>query len=68
MIIAKTARLEISEFKISDAPFYLELLNTPKWIKYIGERNNEINLIQICKLLLIKTKKIVFMAYRISKV
>lgn len=39
MIIAETKRLIISEFTADDAPFYLELLNTPKWIKYIGDRN-----------------------------
>ena len=39
MIVAETSRLIISQFTIDDAPFYLELLNTPKWIKYIGDRN-----------------------------
>ena len=24
---------------IEDAPFYMELVNTPSWIKYIGDRN-----------------------------
>lgn len=39
MIIAETSRLIISEFTTDDASFYLELLNTPKWIAYVGDRN-----------------------------
>jgi RimJ/RimL family protein N-acetyltransferase len=39
MIVAETDRLVISEFTIEDAPFYLELVNTPHWIQYIGDRN-----------------------------
>ncbi|PNQ75422.1 RimJ/RimL family protein N-acetyltransferase [Hanstruepera neustonica] len=39
MIIAKTKRLIISEFKVEDAPFFHQLLNTPKWIAYIGDRH-----------------------------
>ena len=39
MIIAETERLLISKFTLEDAPFFLELVNTPNWIKYIGERN-----------------------------
>lgn len=39
MVVAETSRLIISEFAITDAPFYLQLLNTPKWIKYIGDRH-----------------------------
>lgn len=39
MIIAKTNRLTISEFDVNDASFFLELANTPNWIKYIGDRN-----------------------------
>ena len=38
MIIAETQRLVISKFTIEDAPFFLELVNTPHWIKYIGDR------------------------------
>lgn len=38
MIIAETKRLIISKMTIDDAPFYLELVNTPNWIKYIGDR------------------------------
>lgn len=39
MIVAETERLLISKFTIEDAPFYLELVNTPNWLKYIGDRN-----------------------------
>ena len=39
MIIAETPRLIISEFQVQDAPFYLKLLNSPKWIEYIGDRH-----------------------------
>jgi RimJ/RimL family protein N-acetyltransferase len=39
MVIAETPRLFISEFQSQDASFYLELLNTPKWIRNIGDRN-----------------------------
>jgi len=38
MIVARSERLVISKFDIEDAPFYLELVNTPNWIKYIGDR------------------------------
>jgi RimJ/RimL family protein N-acetyltransferase len=39
MNIAETERLVISKFSMEDAGFYLKLLNTPHWIKYIGDRN-----------------------------
>jgi RimJ/RimL family protein N-acetyltransferase len=39
MSIAETDRLLISKLTIEDAPFFLELVNTPHWIKYIGDRN-----------------------------
>lgn len=38
MIIAETNRLLISKFTLEDAPFFLELVNTPNWLKYIGDR------------------------------
>ncbi len=47
MIVAKTKRLIILEFKVEDAPFFYQLLNTPKWIEYIGDRN--INTIEDAK-------------------
>ena len=39
MIITETKRLLISEFTIEDASFFLELMNAPNSIKYIGDRN-----------------------------
>ena len=39
MIIAETKRLLVSEFSLKDAPFFLELVNSPNWLKYIGDRN-----------------------------
>ncbi|MGB1209829.1 MAG: GNAT family N-acetyltransferase [Lacinutrix venerupis] len=39
MIVAKTNRLIISKFTIEDAPFFMNLVNTPNWIKHIGDRN-----------------------------
>ena len=39
MIIAETNRLLLSKINVDDAPFILELMNTPDWIKYIGDRN-----------------------------
>jgi len=39
MIVKKTNRLTISKVTLKDAPFFLELMNTPNWIKYIGDRN-----------------------------
>jgi RimJ/RimL family protein N-acetyltransferase len=39
MIIAETNRLIISKISLEDAPFFLKLVNTPNWIKYIGDRN-----------------------------
>ena len=39
MIIAETDRLIIDKLTLKDAPFMLELLNTPNWHKYIGDRN-----------------------------
>tara|TARA_R110000868_G_scaffold240846_6_gene495447 strand:- start:439 stop:945 length:507 start_codon:yes stop_codon:yes gene_type:complete len=38
-MVIETKRLIISKFSISDAPFFLELVNSPNWIKYIGDRN-----------------------------
>jgi RimJ/RimL family protein N-acetyltransferase len=39
MIVAETNRLIISKFTIEDAPFFKELVNTPSWLKYNGNRN-----------------------------
>lgn len=35
----RTKRLSIRPITTEDAPFILELMNTPKWIKNIGDRN-----------------------------
>jgi len=37
--VAETERLRLREFSREDAPFLLELFNTPEWIKFIGDRN-----------------------------
>lgn len=39
MILAQTNRLLLSKITVDDAPFILELMNSPHWIKYIGDRN-----------------------------
>ncbi|GAB3898742.1 GNAT family N-acetyltransferase [Spirosoma agri] len=35
----ETDRLLIQKFTVDDAPFMLELLNTPAWLTFIGDRN-----------------------------
>ena len=37
--ILETERLLLREFDLDDAEFILELLNTPTWIKFIGNKN-----------------------------
>ena len=39
MNIIETKRLILRKFIIDDAGFVLELLNSPSWLKYIGDRN-----------------------------
>jgi RimJ/RimL family protein N-acetyltransferase len=34
-----TARLRITPLGLADAPFILELVNDPDWLRYIGDRN-----------------------------
>lgn len=34
----ETERLWLIPMQATDAPFFLELLNTPKWLQYIGDR------------------------------
>jgi [ribosomal protein S5]-alanine N-acetyltransferase len=34
----ETERLILSEFSLDDAPFILEMLNDPGWLKFIGDR------------------------------
>ncbi|RNC88463.1 MAG: N-acetyltransferase [Winogradskyella sp.] len=38
-MISETKRLILSKITIDDAPFILELMNSPGWLKYIGDRN-----------------------------
>ena len=38
-VILTTPRTLISEISTNDAPFLLELFNSPGWIEYIGDRN-----------------------------
>ena len=37
-MLLETNRLRLREMTIEDAPFILELVNTPAWYKYIGDR------------------------------
>lgn len=37
--ILETKRLILRQFTLDDAPFILELLNTPTWLQFIGDRN-----------------------------
>lgn len=39
MIVAETERLILSKITVDDAPFIFRLMNMPKWIKFIGDRN-----------------------------
>ena len=39
MQIAETERLIVAKVSLQDAPFFLELTNSPHWLKYIGDRN-----------------------------
>ena len=36
--ILETERLFINEAQLSEAPFYLELVNSPGWLEHIGDR------------------------------
>jgi [ribosomal protein S5]-alanine N-acetyltransferase len=38
-LLFNTAHLDIREFNEKDAPFIFELLNTPLWLQFIGDRN-----------------------------
>jgi [ribosomal protein S5]-alanine N-acetyltransferase len=38
-IVIETERLILRKFTVDDAPFMLELLNTPSWLRFIGDRN-----------------------------
>jgi RimJ/RimL family protein N-acetyltransferase len=37
--IIETQRLRLREFTLDDTPFIMQLLNTPGWLKFIGDRN-----------------------------
>ena len=37
-MLLQTKRLLISKITLDDAPFFLELLNSPNFIKYIGDK------------------------------
>jgi len=37
--ILETKRLVLREFTLDDAPLILKLVNTPTWLKFIGDRN-----------------------------
>lgn len=39
MLILETERLILRKFVLADAPFILELLNTPSWLQFIGDKN-----------------------------
>lgn len=39
MVILETERLILSEFTLADTLFIIELLNSPGWLKNIGDRN-----------------------------
>ena len=38
-LLFSTQHLLIENFDISDAPFIVELVNTPGWLRFIGDRN-----------------------------
>jgi RimJ/RimL family protein N-acetyltransferase len=38
-MILETNRLLLREFTLDDTPFIIELLNSPGWIEFIGDRN-----------------------------
>jgi RimJ/RimL family protein N-acetyltransferase len=37
-VILETERLILRQFSITDAPFITQLLNSPKWLEFIGDR------------------------------
>ncbi len=39
MIVVETERLVLRRVTAEDAPFILELLNDPDWLRYIGDKN-----------------------------
>jgi ribosomal-protein-alanine N-acetyltransferase len=39
MEILRTERLVLRQFRKDDAPFIIELVNDPAWLRYIGDKN-----------------------------
>lgn len=39
MLICETQRLIVRQFTLLDAPFIIELLNSPNWIQFLGNRH-----------------------------
>lgn len=39
MTFIKTQRTLVDHIRLEDAPFFVTLLNTPDWIRFIGDRN-----------------------------
>ena len=39
MVTLDTQRLRLRPLQLADAPFILELLNDPDWLRYIGDKN-----------------------------
>lgn len=37
--IVETSRLVLSKITLKDAPFFVELMNTPGFLKFVGDRN-----------------------------
>jgi len=64
-----TERLKVTHFSEADAPFVFELLNTPSWIKYIG--NRDINSLEDARQYIVEKyfpnyEKYGFGAYKVS--
>jgi len=38
LVVIETERLVLRKFAVTDASFIFELLNSPKWLQYIGDR------------------------------
>lgn len=38
MVVAETDRLLLMKVTLDDAPFFVKLMNSPKWIEFIGDR------------------------------
>ncbi|CAN5535439.1 GNAT family N-acetyltransferase [soil metagenome] len=38
-LVLETERLNLRQFELQDAEFIISLLNSPGWLKYIGDRN-----------------------------